>query len=933
MKKVLFFLFTGLFSSLFGQTVLYKIDTGGVRQVCSAVFTDDGGPAGNYNGDRHEIITFKSVYPSLLHLRLDFSRFDVRPSDTLYVYDGTDTLSPLIGKYNNSNTVAPFNIQSAVSNQGSAVTFRFKSGINSGGAGWYAVLKCIPVCQKIVAALSPQECYPPLIYEADSTVRGVVTYINVCIGEDFTLAASASGSVTFPENDIVYHQDETNTLFIWKFGDFTGDTGRIVTHRFNSPGGYTVKLRVEDARGCENTNTFLIRARVPGSPLRRINPLPPVCSEKDSALISIGDNGFSTIVIRPYSFNNLTNHHGIINDSTHFIPDGPNCPPGCLRTSLILNNIDPFLKISSPDDIQSICVNMEHSFLGDLGFRITCPNGQSVTLDPNNHGGGGTNLGIPLEGINDGSPQCDPAANQPGTGWTYCWSEKYQTDTAYTIEFAGDHASGTLDSTNRTNNTNYFYPAHPFSGLIGCPLYGAWTLEICDDWGIDNGYLFRWELNLNPDLYNQSDSLYSWGFSVGIDSVTFINNHFIRIDSTHYIFRTHNSDNESFNVSIRDDFGCYFSGNGIVSCVQTPVFHLPEDTLACVSLNLYGPLGYWTPTYLWSNYSTSDYITVSTPSIYWLRASYSAAGKECSWTDSTRVRFMPPPEINGFATSGSDTIYMSSMVIRNIDINRSYGNYIYDGRFSIIGLDPGNYIMYVQPDQSLYPGILPGYYNNTPFWQNADTINNQCGIINNIHIELPVLYSAGRGSGRISGNVYYLLDSNVVPAENITVYNENVNTDRLVGLIETDSFGYYSFSSLSFGKYTIGIDYNFFQVVDPYIIDYNSHQYIFDHRDFYIYNNKIYPDNPMGVGDNIQTNIGQPIIYPNPAYNTLNVIIPIRMTGNVYYQLFGIAGNLLKEGAIIGAKSGIDVSMLTEGVYLLQLKFESNIFTTRFIKN
>ena len=54
--------------------------------------------------------------------------------------------------------------------------------------------------------------------------------------------------------------------------------------------------------------------------------------------------------------------------------------------------------------------------------------------------------------------------------------------------------------------TDSFIPAgnyssvDPLEGLLGSPLNGNWTIRIVDNIGLDNGYIFSWELNFDPNL-------------------------------------------------------------------------------------------------------------------------------------------------------------------------------------------------------------------------------------------------------------------------------------------------------------------------------------------------------------------------------------------------------------------------------------------------
>lgn len=215
-------------------------------------------------------------------------------------------------------------------------------------------------------------------------------------------------------------------------------------------------------------SSFLIgEAQISGKVLRSINPflvinpLPDLCSKNDTALITIGFDPGSVIVLSDLYFSNNT----ILRfDSTMFIPDGPACMTQCYSTSISVNVFDQDDSLTL-NELQSICVNMEHSFSGDLGFRIICPSGQSVQLDPNSHAGGAY-MGEPYGGANHGSYDngCDPANNPFGVGWTYCWSEMYPQ--AGTLDYLSNGISP-INPTNTINNTNYITPTSPLSGLLG----------------------------------------------------------------------------------------------------------------------------------------------------------------------------------------------------------------------------------------------------------------------------------------------------------------------------------------------------------------------------------------------------------------------------------------------------------------------------------
>ena len=192
-------------------------------------------------------------------------------------------------------------------------------------------------------------------------------------------------------------------------------------------------------------------------------------------------------------------------DSIMFIPDGPYCPPGILYANVLVNNFPTSAVISTDSDIVSICVNIEHSYSGDLGFKLFCPNGQNVVLDGNSHLGANY-LGKPYKP--DGTPPCDQAVNLPGTGWNYCWSTFYPNNDTTLNQLSVSTGAGTIlvgekrtvDSTDVYNHANYFKPDSTLTSLIGCPLNGTWSMQITDNFAVDNGYIFRWSVELSQGI-------------------------------------------------------------------------------------------------------------------------------------------------------------------------------------------------------------------------------------------------------------------------------------------------------------------------------------------------------------------------------------------------------------------------------------------------
>lgn len=249
-----------------------------------------------------------------------------------------------------------------------------------------------------------------------------------------------------------------------------------------------------------------------------------------------------------------------------FIPDGTQCEPGYVDIPLNIDGFADNSTIAFAGDIRSVCVNMEHSFMGDLFISVICPSGQEAFLKLGNSGsdeivpnyqaiisvtghGGGADLGGALAGtVWNTTPVCDSLQNPYGWGLSYCfsrqegytlvtgdnagsvWSDSdtlpagnfYITSTgtigfdtitfpsrqipAYFTNQGGVATTDTTMVTKRPSihetKTNYYLPVSTFEQLVGCPVNGEWNLRLRDTWGIDNGWLFGWDIDIENSVYD-----------------------------------------------------------------------------------------------------------------------------------------------------------------------------------------------------------------------------------------------------------------------------------------------------------------------------------------------------------------------------------------------------------------------------------------------
>lgn len=439
-----------------------------------ANFLDDGGDASDYSANFNDTIT---VCPDLIDgikLSVNFGingnlSWDVDGTDTMYVFDGPDVNSPLLGAYNSVTNPGGVNLTASFENNPSGcLTFVFVSDGATEGTGWEANIQCLnppqPIDPHIEAYINGAG--------GDALDPADTGYVDLCQGDSVLLVANPELQYSFENNGFGYSQDVNDLTYQWNFSDGTqGPNNDSIWFTPPSPDGFLVELSITD--DYPQTDFMICKVRVSKTPtFAGTGPLEDtVCFNQEAIFLGGASAQDSVGVDFP---GGAFQFGGVVSGFTP-LPDGD----GDLYTTTIpMSGFSPGFTFSSPADLQDICVTMEHSFLGDLEMWIECPNGTTVTLfdsydigpgliGGNGFGGGGTFLGEPV----------DDVSGTPGNGYEYCFSEVNNTWS----DFATEHAAGNFvtlvsppapDAGNSMNPGGVYLPEGSYSDLIGCPLNG-----------------------------------------------------------------------------------------------------------------------------------------------------------------------------------------------------------------------------------------------------------------------------------------------------------------------------------------------------------------------------------------------------------------------------------------------------------------------------
>jgi subtilisin-like proprotein convertase family protein len=252
------------------------------------------------------------------------------------------------------------------------------------------------------------------------------------------------------------------------------------------------------------------------------------------------------------------------------------------QTNIPMSGFDSTAVITSGADIEQICLDIEHSYIGDIEIALTCPNGTTVSLMnaynqtpfgwtelvPGGCGNGiGTFLGndTNIDGGNPGSPV-----------WSYCFST---TNNTFNTICAENTAGNTIinDYGFASMNPNGVYlPDGDFNQFAGCPINGNWTISVQDNQGIDDGYIFSWGIYFNASLYPESEGYQNYVVTEGwAADPTIISGQ----NDTLIVIQPSTPGITNYTYSITDNFGCNYDTT--VSFVVLPRPAIFSDTAIC----------------------------------------------------------------------------------------------------------------------------------------------------------------------------------------------------------------------------------------------------------------------------------------------------------------------------------------------------------------
>lgn len=561
-----------------GATAQFTIIDGWIT-TCNGGLSDSGGEngPGYFDNEDYVLVICPEFAGSAVTLEwpsFNLSTAGSTPTDRIIIYDGDAITAPVLGTW--SGTDNPGIVSATFDNPTGCLTVEFISN-ETGTTSFFANISCIIPCDPPT----------PIV-----TVAGHSTFpALVCQGESIAFDATASTSAA------------TIAEYRWDFADGAVDTlsGALATYAYTVPGAYTVQLTLTDENDCSSTQfidlQFLVSTTPDFSASTFVNSV--ICLGESVILDATG------VVAVPWTGIPIADFgEGI------YLPDNQSQP---FISNLTFEGFQPGATISSVDQVLSVCVSMEHSYMGDLQLSVVCPNGQLVML----HSQGGTNtfIGDALD--------TETVPPTPGICLDYCWTMSAPNGTFAESSFNGvsPHTQpATIEVGQNVLIPDDYTPLEPFDQLVGCPLNGVWQFVARDLLGIDDGFVCSWSIQFDPALYPDLTTYTPILGTNSLDSASWTGQGVATDPQTPLVALATPTEegDHTYTFTVTDNFGCsydttvnIFVNPGIVAPVLiTGNAQFCEGSIAYLN----APPGY--TAYEWSNGSVGANISVFEPGVY-----------------------------------------------------------------------------------------------------------------------------------------------------------------------------------------------------------------------------------------------------------------------------------------------------------------------------
>jgi hypothetical protein len=248
----------------------------------------------------------------------------------------------------------------------------------------------------------------------------------------------------------------------------------------------------------------------------------------------------------------------------------------------------------------------------------------------------------------------------------------------------------------------------------------------------------------------------------------------------------------------------------------------------------------------------------------------------------------------------------------------------------------------VCPQSDYYVKVLPNeggdflatYYGDTPYWQGAELISITEGSQNGKDITITAFSEMAEGNSSLGGHIYYL-NSKGEPVKNIEVVLELDDPLDKEGFVPvaydiTDVDGQWQIDDLPLADYRIYVEITGLEMDTTYVLTITTPDTHLHHLDYYVdFNTGIYLDysavQEVEWAENLR-------LFPNP--NTTGCLWIDSEDPEIRIQsitIYRYSGQQISEEEVGMQKNHIDVSRLSKGFYVVQIRTNKGMINKKLI--
>ena len=384
-------------------------------------------------------------------------------------------------------------------------------------------------------------------------------FVEICQGESFVLAMSAPANLS---------------VLICNWGDLTSDTFTSLNsldtlelnHAYLTPGSYPIEVTAVDSYGCTWSNNEMM-VLVATEPEFNLNFPSTVCQ---GTPFEINSDELTFPEFVPVT--SLLSQELVILDDV-----------GEYSSEIVVDQFPPGQVVTACNDL-TITANLEHSFIGDLTLLVECPNGTEVILMDNGPDGTPDPTECAIEDLGNVDLGI---VNVEGIDYTWTMEADWVLDDATNPNVQNPMPSGE------------YLPCGDLCDLEGCPWNGAWKFTVLDQWAGDDGTLFGWSMNVDPELLcldqmpfqpqaGQSSDSSFWYLQGTGEPLSLDNSFVLSLDangsSAEIVLNEIGETN--FGYLVTNDFGCTWDTTLSIEVLDPPAFSLSTPTDVVVGCGL-----------------------------------------------------------------------------------------------------------------------------------------------------------------------------------------------------------------------------------------------------------------------------------------------------------------------------------------------------------